>query len=184
MASASADADKDPLEVRSMPDIDPVPIHGSAFIRQDHRGVVDRLIQDEQERYARENMKPRTESTDEPSPSNEIADITGFGLHSGPLPFYQPKRREEPHYVGVFGRPGHYRVEVYYRGSMMDYAVGDRLPGGYRLTGVRSQYITVTQEDGEAQRIYLTSRHAVDRQAGEQGDSGPYMNDLPPGLLR
>lgn len=206
LAAASAVADQDPLEAPSVADSAPeaavtvqseqTAAQGSAFIRQDHRGVVDRLIQDEQDRYARENMKPEPEP--DVRPSNEsTADSTEFNLlHSGPVPFYQPQRRQEPQYVGLFGRPGHYRVEIYYQGSMMDYGVGDRIPGGYRLTGVRSQYITATpvSEDGDlseqrpegtVKRFYLTSRHAVDREAERPtGSESSAYSDLPPGLLR
>lgn len=164
---------------------------GSAFIHQDHSGVVDRLIQDEQQRYAREHAKPEPEpEPSETEDEGEVADAaeSGFSLHSGPVPYFTPQRRPEPYYVGLFGRSGHYRVEIYYQGSVMDYAVGDRIPGGYRLSGVRSQYVTVTKRKGggdEVKHLYLTSRAAVDRKEAALKDTGDRgVNDLPPGLLR
>src|SRR5690625_7399019 len=94
LAAASAVADQDPLEAPSVADSDPdtagtvqseqTEAQGSAFIRQDHRGVVDRLIQDEQDRYARENMKTDPEPAVRPS-NESTADSTEFKLsHSGP----------------------------------------------------------------------------------------------------
>lgn len=197
LLSASAASGEDPLEPPvgfgsgAKPGGAP---KGSAFIRQDHRGVVDQLIQDEQARYARENAKPEPEPdpdrslNDDRGDSSE-SDFTGFDLNSGPMPYFQPRSRpQQPHYVGVFGQPGAYRVEVYYQGSVMDYAVGDQLPGGYTLTGVRSQYITVTSDgdsDPPTKRLYLTSRQAVDARAEQSSrDDDSAVNDLPPGLLR
>lgn len=193
--SASSASGEDPLKPPSDSESDTGSIDaskGSAFIRQDHRGVVDQLIQDEQARYARDNAKPEPEPdrslNDDREDDNENG-FTGFDLNSGPIPYFQPRRRpQQPHYVGVFGQPGAYRVEVYYQGSVMDYAVGDQLPGGYTLRGVRSQYITVTSE-GESQsstkRLYLTSRQAVDARAEQPSrDNDTAVNDLPPGLLR
>ena len=59
LAAASAVADQDPLEAPSVADSaleaavtvqsEQTAAQGSSFIRQDHRGVVDRLIQDEQD---------------------------------------------------------------------------------------------------------------------------------------
>lgn len=197
LLSVNAASGEDPVELpadpRSRAEPDEAP-KGSAFIRQDHRGVVDQLIQDEQARYARENAKPEPEpepdrSLNDDHEGDNETDFTGFDLNSGPMPYFQPRSRpQQPYYVGVFGQPGAYRVEVYYQGSVMDYAVGDQLPGGYTLTGVRSQYITVTSE-GEGQpsskRLYLTSRQAVDVRAEQSSrDSDSAVNDLPPGLLR
>src|SRR5690625_7576204 len=96
LAAASAVADQDPLEAPSVADSDPdtavtvqseqAAAQGSAFIRQDHRGVADRLLQDEQDRYARENMKPDPETAVRPS-NESTADSTESNLlHSDPAP--------------------------------------------------------------------------------------------------
>lgn len=148
----------------------------SSALTADHTGIVDQLILEEQATYARENAKPSAEPV-QPAPTP---------VPTGPDPFVPPQAEPDPYFVGVFGADKtSYRVEILYLGSVTDYGVGDVLPGGYRLSSVTPQYVTV-ERNGKTSRLYLTSVSAVSEQATPQ--VGTSLRDsamqLPPGLMR
>lgn len=149
----------------------------SSALTDDHTGIVDQLILEEQESYARENAKTSTEPV-QPSPNVSVP--------TGPEPFVQRVPEAEPYFVGVFGaNKDTYRVEIYYLGSVTDYGVGDVLPGRYRLIDVNPQYVTVRREE-KNHRLFLTSVSAVSGQ--DIKNPGISLRDnalqLPAGLMQ
>jgi hypothetical protein len=65
---------------------------------------------------------------------------------------------------------------------VMDYGLGDLLPGGLRLTAVNPQYVTVVR-NGKTERLYLTSVAAVSgKMSGVSGGMSFPASGLPAGL--
>jgi len=140
----------------------------------DGTGVVDQLILEEQQAYARENAKLLQEVEKPEQVSSQVP--------VGPDPYVVKPAPPPSYFVGLFGADTHYRVEIYYLGSVMDYGLGDLLPGGLRLTAVNPQYVTVVR-DGKSERLYLTSVAAIaGKMTGDRSVMSYPANGLPSGL--
>ncbi len=136
----------------------------------DKRGIVnDLLLAEEREYQAQEetrqaNLKARQKpdaAPSEPQPINGGLIIDTLQVKPPPK---KPVSDTTLYCVGTYtDSEGRQIVDIYHKGLLNEFRIGDTLPTGGKVKAVSGNTVTVTTAKGKSQRLYVTSVAAIEK---------------------
>ncbi|WP_422452212.1 hypothetical protein [Endozoicomonas sp. ALC066] len=136
-----------------------------SLVRQ---GQVEYQLQEEERRRAAElRANPKKEAkTDKPRPTAFDAMIERTGNHE--IKEYVDRL----HFVGAFSDGVHSEAQIYYKGSVNAYEVGESMPRGFDLIEISGRSIKVkNRSTGQVQTLFMRSITSIEQEKKEFNDN-------------